>query len=118
MWQRSFAFVADSQSDLPNKLCESCDCMFIEIDDLAKVGRKCSRVLPLSEWSSGPPLPRRRHEDLDVGACVQSQLGDGEWMQTQMEDSISYLFIFKGDHRAVAEVSEPHQPGSGWDRCS
>ena len=66
-----------------------------------------SRVVP------GPPLPPRRHEDLDVGACVQPQLGDGEEVKIRLQ--VLELLVLSGDHRAVAEVPQPNQPGGGWD---
>ena len=70
-------------------------------------------VWSLPEWSPGPPLPPRRHEDLDVGACVQPQLGDGEKVKIRLQ--ALELLVPSGDHRAVAEVPQPHQPGGGWD---
>ena len=65
MWQRSFAFVADSQSDLPNKLCESCDCMFIEIDDLAKL-KWAEIVAKFCHFQSGPRALLSPDEDMKI----------------------------------------------------
>ena len=70
-------------------------------------------VWSLPEWSPGPPFPPRRHEDLDVGACVQPQLGDGEEIKICLQ--VLELLVLSGDHRAVAEVPQPNQPGGGWD---